>query len=316
MALAADGSCSYLPALTTLRGHILAGAATYVEGNPGRAAKLAIFVSAIGQDPTDFGGLDLIQAVAGGVAADGTFGGYASAFNQSLAIIALSRAGAPVPGALVTKLLSFQGAEGAFGYEWGGTFTTDPDSTALAIMALAAVGGQTAHVDAAVDWALANQTAQGYWENYSPIDSTALLASALHLIGQDNAAAVTWLADRQLPDGGFPNSLDAGTPSDRTSTAAAMWAATGTSLVSVTFNLAACAATPSRTAIPTTTAPASAMAPLRPSGSGQPSRSASETSDPLASTGGSEALLPLGVAGLGLVALGALALVPRRRMHS
>ncbi|MCW5950962.1 MAG: terpene cyclase/mutase family protein [Propionibacteriaceae bacterium] len=236
LGLAAPFSCAWVPEILDLVEQIEAGAPAYVEGQPGRAAKLSILVSALGLDPHDFAGLDLPKLVTDGTT-DGLIGPFPGAFAQSLAIIALVRADADVPANMVTGLLSFQdAASGAFGFEWEG-FTADPDSTALAIQALIAVGGHADAMTDALAWAAGVQTPAGYWENFSPVDSTGLLASSIALAGGDVTSALTWLAGKQLSDGGFPNSLDAGTDSNLASTVAAQYAAAGTSLLTIAVNL-------------------------------------------------------------------------------
>lgn len=288
LALAATENCNYAPAVQQLLDEITDAADDYLT-SASRAAKAAILAIALGEDPTDFAGIDLIAEVRDGINDDGSFDTYPSAFSTSLAIIALARAGDDVPQDLIDGLLSFQDSSGGFGYEWSGTFTTDPDSTALAIQALWLAGGNDAAIAKAVSWAEDAQTAQGYWENYSPVDSTALMVSALNLVGSDTSAATSWLAGKQLSDGGFPNSLDAGTTSNLLSTSSALTAAAGSSLATVSFALADCDVTTS--ASPTATA---------------------EPEETLPNTGASASTLPLGVLGIGLVCLGGVALVLRR----
>lgn len=209
----------------------------------GTALKLAILLDVLHEDPRDFGGTDVIAAAREGIDASGQVGGFASAYSQALAIIALKRAGEPVPGVIVTTLLSFQDQQsGAFGYEWPvGTFNADPDSTALAIQALDLIRGSRrpvarAAINKAVVWAKANQTPAGYWAAYSPVDSTALLASALKQVGAGYGKAKTWLLGQQLADGGFPASLD-GTDSDVLATATATSLLKGTSLAKASYRL-------------------------------------------------------------------------------
>lgn len=237
LGLAAPSTCSWVPQILDLVEQIEAGAPAYVKDQPGRAAKLSILVSALGLDPHDFAGLDLPKLVTDG-ATDGLIGPFPGAFAQSLAIIALVRADVAVPANMVTGLLSFQEAtSGAFGFEWSG-FNADPDSTALAIQALIAVGGHGDAVAKALAWATSVQTPAGYWDNFSPVDSTGLLASSIALAGGDATSALAWLAGKQLADGGFPNALEAGTDANLASTVAAQYAAAGTSLLTITTDLA------------------------------------------------------------------------------
>lgn len=288
LAMAAGGQCTNAAAIRTLVTGLEAQTATYVSGNPGRAASLAITVSGLGLDPSAFGGTDLITAITEGTDTAGVVGSFPSAFSQALAIIAYDRASEPVPANVVTSLLTFQDDNGAFGYEFDGTFYTDPDSTALAITALSAVGGHATAIADAVAWALANQTSEGYWENYSPVDSTGLLGSAIELTGGDSGLARTWLTGKQLSNGGFANTLT-GTSADLTATANALYLLAGTSMLTASLDLASC---------PTGAAGGSAGG-------------ADDPSDELAATGNSPLLLPFGLAGLGLVAVGGLLVMAR-----
>lgn len=262
LALASTGQCTYAAPLRTLVGRLEDQAASYIKGKPAAAAKLAIAVDALGLDPEQFGGKNLVAAVTKDLPANGDVGSYP--FSQSLALIALDRAGATIPDSMVTRLLDEQNEDGSFG-------TDDPDSTALAITALHAVADSTDEQDALADaiaWAASHQTGEGYWENYSPVDSTGLMGSAAALVGDDDtaAAARTWLLGQQLDDGGFANTLD-GTSSNLMATADALWLLSGTSYSTASLDLASCGATPP--ALPTATSSCSGVWVLVDRGNGQ-----------------------------------------------
>jgi hypothetical protein len=250
LGLATTGDCTYAPSLRTLVSQIEKNAKAYLypgkKLNQARAANLAIVVKALGLNPKKFAGYNLVSLVTKSLPGDGRVGSSDSAFSQSLGIIALERADATIPVTLLTKLLSLQDdASGAFGYEFpAGTFNGDPDTTAVGILALHAVGQLDPQLDKAVAWAQDNQTPGGYWENYSPVDSTGLVGSALKAVGKDATAAKAWLGTVQHSDGGFPNSLDDGTPSDLTATANALYLINGKSLLDVSLNLAKCPKSP------------------------------------------------------------------------
>jgi hypothetical protein len=242
LGLTAVDSCAYAPTIRSLIANLKGQAADFVGTNPGRAAKLAILASAMGEDPTSFGGLDLLAILGAGTQANGQVGAYASSFVQSYAVIAYVRAGRPVPAAVLTNLVSSQDASGAFGYDFGG-FVADYDTTGLAIQALHAAGGNSAAIAGAVAWATAQQNTQGYWPNpYSPVDSTGILGSGLQLVGAGTAGALAWIESQQLADGGFPAEV-AGTTSNLMATSDALWLITGTSYVTVTFRAAGCTST-------------------------------------------------------------------------
>ncbi|MDR1449444.1 MAG: PT domain-containing protein, partial [Propionibacteriaceae bacterium] len=281
-----------------------AAAPDYAESGPVAAAKTAVAAAAAGRDPRDFGGLDLVQLIADGTdPATGQVGPYGYAFGQALAILALQRAGAAVPDAAVDYLLTFQDAAGAFGFSFGGAFSPDPDSTALALMALAETG-QTEAVSRAVAWAAANQTAEGYWDGFSPIDSTGLLGGALAEQGVDVSAAAAWLAAQQLADGGFPNGLGL-TESNAMTTANALYLLSGRTYATASTALAGCPTEP--TAEPTSEPTAEPTGEPTAGPTGEPTDE--PTGQPtLPDTGGPAGQGPFGAAGLVLLILGGVLL--------
>ena len=201
---AVDGS-QYRATVDRLVGYLKAQAPGYVASSPEGAAKLALVAVAVGEDARDFGGVDLVKAVTEGIKDDGSFGSYPGPFAQSLGIMALRRAGEPVPEAMITWLVAQQDtATGGFGYEIGQP--ADADNTGMALMALTAVtsDGGAAAKQAATDWATKNQSPDGSWAGYSPVNSTAVMGMALEETGADVAGAVAWTADQQQEDGGLP----------------------------------------------------------------------------------------------------------------
>lgn len=252
LGLAATNDCTYAPAVRTLVGGLESRAKKYVSGQPGRAAKLAITVSAVGLNPKSFGKVNLVSRITTGLPSDGRVGSTDSAFTQSLAIIALKRAGATIPVTLLTKLLSLQDASGAFGYEFpAGTFNPDPDTTALAIIALDGLGNLDPQLDSAVASAKATQNNAGYWASFSPVDSTGLMGSALEAVGEDVASAKNWLGTQQHSDGGFPAELN-GTSSDVMATSEAMFLASGKTLLDASLKLSKCPKNPKKLPASTT----------------------------------------------------------------
>lgn len=214
-----------------------AKADTAVDGKPGAAANLIILVEAMHLDPTDFGNADLVQKLLAGIDSNGQVGSFGSAYGQALAIIALERADKPVPPAVVTKLLTFQDPSGAFGYEFNG-FNADPDSTALAMQALHLIRGHGTEMRKAIAWAKTTQKAKGYWDSFSPVDSTSLLASALKLVGRSSGKAHSWLRTQQLKGGGFAAELKKKTSTaNLLATSDAMFLLTGRSLATFTYKL-------------------------------------------------------------------------------
>lgn len=248
LGFATTGDCTYAPSARKLADGLETYAKKYTSGDPGKAAKLSITVSALGLNPRSFGGVNLASAITKKLPADGRIGSSDSAFTQSLAIIALKRAGATIPVTLLTKLLSLQDASGAFGYEWpAGDFHPDPDTTALAILALDSLGSLDPQLDKAVQSAEDSMTDDGYWtvEFGSPVDSTGLMGSALKKLGKDVSDAEAWLATQQLSNGGFPAELD-GTTSNVLATSEALFLATGKTMVDASLRLSKCPANPKK----------------------------------------------------------------------
>lgn len=185
-------------------------AATYAATAPEAAAKLAILADAAGADPKDFGGTDLVATVTAGVKADGAFGAYPGAWASGLGLVALERADADVPDAMVTYLLAQANDDGGFGYAAGQP--SDADNTGMALVALAAaedapgVAGARAK---ALAWAEDQQADDGSWAGYNPVNSTAIMAMGVQASGGDNADAVAFLTGVQAADGSF---ADQGAP--------------------------------------------------------------------------------------------------------
>ncbi|HET6953771.1 MAG TPA: hypothetical protein VFI47_25575 [Acidimicrobiales bacterium] len=120
----------------------------------GPTAKTLLGVLSHGGDPSAFGGLDLVEELQAseGAVEPGRFSDlpvdcgfsecdYSNTIGQSLALIALSRAGEPLSTASVEVLLDQQCSDGGFrGTIGGGTCVTDADATAFAVQALIAAG--------------------------------------------------------------------------------------------------------------------------------------------------------------------------------
>lgn len=174
----------------------------------GQTAKIAIAAEAMGEDPTTYGGHDLIGEVLGAVK-DGN-GSLGDPYSDSLALIAIKGSSDTVPDNLVTSLLKQQNAEGEFFFGSGAAAWPDPDTTGLAIQALDGVDGDDAGaaLSKAVGWAVKNQASAGYWESSSPVNTTGLVASALAEQGKDVSKATTWMTGQQLKNGGLPNTLN------------------------------------------------------------------------------------------------------------
>ena len=288
----ATQKCSYATDLKKINTYLADHANDYSQSSAYAAGKLAVFADAVGEDPLNFGGVDLKERILAGAGSNGRLGSASDfSFGQALAMIGLKRAGTTPSDAMVDYLVGKQLASGA----WGFGTTADPDTTALALVALSddvitPTAATKAAVTKALAWAASNKKSDGYWTNYSPVDSTALLASALQAHGVTVTDSLTWLRGQQVKDGGFPNQLN-GTTSNQMSTANALFALTSTTYATVSAPLASCKTSTS--------------------GSGS---DAGEDAATLPRTG-SDASWPLGWAGLGLIVLGSVLVANRTERH-
>jgi hypothetical protein len=206
IALAASGDASLAPQATQLIGVMRSGAAAYVAKGPEAAAKLAIAASAVGLDPRSFTGINLVDSVKSGVKPDGSFGAYPGPYASGLGMVALARAGEPVPSTMLTYLVRLANTDGGFGYAAGQP--SDADNTGSALLGLATQTDSISARDAstrAITWATAQQQADGSWRGYNPVNSTAVLGSALQAVGHPQAKAVQFLVGQQLSDGSLPD---------------------------------------------------------------------------------------------------------------
>ncbi len=181
-ALAVVGEDPAGPAWTTATGRSALDALAelapdYVSTDAGQAGKVARAVSLAGGDPRAFGGLDLIAIIE--AAYDPATGRYhpSFAFRHTLAVEALYRAGAVVPPAAITALRLAQLPDGGWFWSFNqtpGAEKSDVDTTGRVMQVL----GGMLDVSAPCEYALAG----------------------------------AYLADMQLPDGGWNNGLPADAP--------------------------------------------------------------------------------------------------------
>lgn len=189
----------------------LVATAADVTGTPGLAGKVALALLAAGVDPADAGGVDLIAAIQDGVDPDTGFFGF-GAVNHSFAMLALIAAGVDVDDAAVDVLLASQIEDGS----WSFTGDTEPgtgdsNSTAMAVQALAAVGGEREAIDAGIDFILSLQDDTGaiaYDSSEAPnivgdANSTAVAIQAILASGGDASAQVSTLETFQNESGAF-----------------------------------------------------------------------------------------------------------------
>lgn len=228
-------------------------AGDYVHGDPTRGemagahyaaatGKLALVARVTGNDPTSFGGLDLVSelaglmvtsgAVAGRFADDSTFGDYANPMGQSVDVLALERASAAgAPQAAIDYLAATQCADGGFPESFdAATCTSSPDATGLALQALVA-GRAGCPASRAVTWLRLHQLWDGSFPNatadatnptVTDVNSTTSAALGLAAAHQSTALVIAYLRSVQNPDGGLPAVPSASSASNLFATAQAL----------------------------------------------------------------------------------------------
>jgi hypothetical protein len=136
------------------------------ESYAGATAKLALAADVRGDNPANFGKVNLIARLdklltkSGRYSDHSAYGDYSNAFSQSLAIIALSRHGG-APAKAVSFLISSECKNGGYPLDFAQkTCVSDTDATALAAQALLAVGQRAAAVRA-LNWLVSVQKRNG-----------------------------------------------------------------------------------------------------------------------------------------------------------
>jgi hypothetical protein len=139
---------------------------TGTESYAGATAKLALAAEVRGDNPANFGQVNLIARLAklltksGRYSDHSAFGDYSNAFSQSLAIIALSRHGG-VPAKAVGFLISSECKNGGYPLDFAQkTCVSDTDATALVAQALLAAG-QRAPAVRGLNWLVRVQQRNG-----------------------------------------------------------------------------------------------------------------------------------------------------------
>lgn len=205
----------------------------------GSLAKAAAFVDAAGDDPTDFGGHDLIAELEERVSTEpGTEGrigdvffpdeafeaDFSNTLGQSFAVNALEAEGSVLTDSATDFLLAQQCEEGFFRLSFAApdaadqtcdgdaTSSASTDVTALAVLNLASQSDDTdiqAAIDTALAWLDDTQGADGSFGSDGEIttpnaNSTGLAGWALGDAGETDAAtaAAVWLRQHQADDFG------------------------------------------------------------------------------------------------------------------
>ncbi len=157
----------------------------------GALSRVVLAAVATGQNPRNFGGKDLVQALlATQDKATGRFGD--SLYAHAYAMLALHNAGAPVPQNAVDLLKTQIADDGAWSLFGGPTAgLADTNTTALAMQALLAVGERDA-ASGALPYLQRMQNADGgfpyqkpsAWGTDTDANSTAVVLQALYALGE------------------------------------------------------------------------------------------------------------------------------------
>ena len=179
---------------------------------PAAAAKAALGARALGLDPRNVNGTNLIANITAGY--DAARGEYAGdAFSQSIAMLGLSCTGNALPSGAIVALRKAQIADGG----WGFGSDSDADTTGIALQALVAsgAGASDGAVVKAVAYLKKTQGTDGGW-GFDPAESntssTAFVVQALIAAGEDVDGAtyrkgtvgpMAYLLSQQVADGSF-----------------------------------------------------------------------------------------------------------------
>ncbi|MCL7376669.1 prenyltransferase/squalene oxidase repeat-containing protein [Streptomyces sp. 35G-GA-8] len=241
----------------------------------GSLGKTALLAEAVGRDPRDFGGHDVIAALGKAVctaeseapdrscAAPGAYTHAPSVFAQSLALMAQLRADETAAAQKpIGYLASLQHDSGAWPSLIPSTDDSDVDSTAIAAMALDLVGDEKADeaVGKALHWIANEQLPDGGFPGAAgnSVNSAALAIQGLSLdartYGSEIAKARKFLASQQNGDGGFNIAKEGQRGSDLRASTQAVGGSTGISFGVLARSLDG--TTPRPTPSPTSSTPA------------------------------------------------------------
>lgn len=163
--------------------------ADYVAADGGQAGRALLALTAANQDPRTFGGYNLVLSTTAQLSPTGQLNAT-TAYRQGLAILGLTAVRETIPTSATQWLIDQQQVGGSWDDGFG---TTDAvDDTAMAIMALIAVGEATTStaIYSATTFLANAQTELGGW-GYSPsfpgqsANSTALVLQTLSALGED-----------------------------------------------------------------------------------------------------------------------------------
>ncbi|MFA6215822.1 MAG: prenyltransferase/squalene oxidase repeat-containing protein [Patescibacteria group bacterium] len=187
------------------------------DNTPLDYAKTILAVSALGQNPADFGNIDYVAALKG-FYQNSQIGDSQMLMDDSFGILALSSAGQSLTGTEIVGaknyLLSKQNPDGGWGYNIG--IDSDTNSTAIVTIALleAGVNASNSTVTNALSYLTSAQNADGGFgwaaDNSSDANSTSWVVWAIRKAGQNpeqwvkgNNNPISYISARQNADGSF-----------------------------------------------------------------------------------------------------------------
>jgi hypothetical protein len=183
-------------------------AQAYAETGVGQASKLVLALVAVGEDPSDFGGIDALSIVTEGQNSEsGVFGG--GIYDHAYAMLALAATDSEVPENAITALEDTQTDLGGWAFD-GSTdgLAADSNTTSMVIQALVATGNSDhSMLQGALEYLPTTLDDEG-GAAYSPGseadgNSTALVAQAYIATQGDATSLLAALQQFQLPSGAY-----------------------------------------------------------------------------------------------------------------
>jgi prenyltransferase beta subunit len=154
----------------------------YIQSGPDAVSKTILAAVISGNNPSQFGGNDLVQILLEYYdPQQGSFGDPQNTWHQSFSLLALSAANAEIPDGIIETLIQLQQPDG--GWEYSPGMGTSPDTTGLVIQGLLA-GGLQANSEAinrGIDYLRVNQSNDGGWGDSS---TTGFVMMTINAIGQ------------------------------------------------------------------------------------------------------------------------------------
>jgi len=191
--------------VTSAMDYLSSTASIFANKDAASAGKLALAVEAAGGDAHDFGGIDIVYVLTDTWYSPtlSAFGVPTNTYDQAFPILGLVAAGEATPIGATQTLTSLQQLDGGWKYDLGPwSFSSDPDSSGLALQALVAAGVSTTDpsIGGGVQYLKDQQNTYGSWSSWgspSP-NSTAYAMQGLLAAGEDLESAA-WLKDGHSP---------------------------------------------------------------------------------------------------------------------